>query len=78
VNRRWIEGDALDLPFPDRYFDAVTVGYGLRNVVDKPKAMREIYRVLQPGRCRVLISFQISVNSHGLVFTGLQDQEHPY
>ena len=46
---RWIEGDALDLPFADRYFDAVTVGYGLRNVVDKPKAMREILRVLKPG-----------------------------
>ncbi|KAE8806281.1 Menaquinone biosynthesis methyltransferase ubiE [Hordeum vulgare] len=41
-NIKWIEGDALDLPFTDRYFDAVTVGYGLRNVVDKPKAMREI------------------------------------
>ncbi|XP_044958244.1 2-phytyl-1,4-beta-naphthoquinone methyltransferase, chloroplastic-like [Hordeum vulgare subsp. vulgare] len=41
-NIKWIEGDALDLPFTDRYFDVVTVGYGLRNVVDKPKAMREI------------------------------------
>uniref|UniRef100_A0A453CE17 Methyltransferase type 11 domain-containing protein n=1 Tax=Aegilops tauschii subsp. strangulata TaxID=200361 RepID=A0A453CE17_AEGTS len=47
--RRWIEGDALDLPFTDHYFDAVTVGYGLRNVVDKPKAMQEILRVLKPG-----------------------------
>ena len=47
--RRWIEGDALDLPFTDRYFDAVTVGYGLRNVVDRPKAMQEILRVLKPG-----------------------------
>ncbi|GJN27094.1 hypothetical protein PR202_gb15083 [Eleusine coracana subsp. coracana] len=33
----------------DCYFDAVTVGYGLRNVVDKPKAMQEIFRVLKPG-----------------------------
>ncbi|KAI4979718.1 hypothetical protein ZWY2020_016471 [Hordeum vulgare] len=41
-NIKWIEGDALDLPFTDRYFDVVTVGYGLHNVVDKPKAMREI------------------------------------
>jgi ubiquinone/menaquinone biosynthesis C-methylase UbiE len=49
----WIEGDALDLPFTDCYFDAVTVGYGLRNVVDKPKAMREIFRVLKPGLVQI-------------------------
>ncbi|PNT74735.1 hypothetical protein BRADI_1g21164v3 [Brachypodium distachyon] len=47
-NIRWIEGDALDLPFEDCDFDAVTMGYGLRNVVDKPKAMEEIFRVLKP------------------------------
>ena len=55
---RWIEGDALDLPFADCYFDAVTVGYGLRNVVDKSKAMREIYRVLKPGSVQVKIWFK--------------------
>lgn len=46
---RWMEGDALKLPFPDKCFDAVTIGYGLRNVVDRLTAMREIYRVLKPG-----------------------------
>jgi SAM-dependent methyltransferase len=46
---RWVEGDAFQLPFTDCYFDAITVGYGLRNVVDKPKAMQEIFRVLKPG-----------------------------
>jgi demethylmenaquinone methyltransferase/2-methoxy-6-polyprenyl-1,4-benzoquinol methylase len=50
---RWIEGDALDLPFTDCYFDAVTVGYGLRNVVDKSRAMQEIFRVLKPGSVQV-------------------------
>jgi ubiquinone/menaquinone biosynthesis C-methylase UbiE len=55
---RWIEGDALDLPFTDCYFDAVTVGYGLRNVVDKSKAMQEIYRVLKPGWIVVKILFK--------------------
>ncbi|KAM0838363.1 hypothetical protein ACQ4PT_061019 [Festuca glaucescens] len=59
-NIKWIEGDALDLPFPDRYFDAVTVGYGLRNVVDKPKAMREIRRVLQPGSKASILDFNKS------------------
>uniref|UniRef100_A0A0D9X650 Uncharacterized protein n=1 Tax=Leersia perrieri TaxID=77586 RepID=A0A0D9X650_9ORYZ len=45
----WIEGDALDLSFINCYFDAVTVGYGLRNVVDKPKELREIFRDLEVG-----------------------------
>uniref|UniRef100_A0ACD5UD62 Uncharacterized protein n=1 Tax=Avena sativa TaxID=4498 RepID=A0ACD5UD62_AVESA len=59
-NINWIEGDALDLTFPDRYFDAVTVGYGLRNVVDKPKTMREICRVLQPGSRASILDFNKS------------------
>jgi demethylmenaquinone methyltransferase/2-methoxy-6-polyprenyl-1,4-benzoquinol methylase len=77
---RWIEGDALDLPFTDCYFDAVTVGYGLRNVVDKLKAMREIYRVLKPGSVQVKILFKFCFVSNldkfsELGFTGPQDQE---
>lgn len=46
---RWLEGDALNLPFADNCFDAVTIGYGLRNVVDRLAAMKEIYRVLKLG-----------------------------
>lgn len=49
IDHRWIEGDATDLPFPDCYFDAITMGYGLRNVVDKRKAVQEMFRVLKPG-----------------------------
>ena len=49
IDHRWIEGDATNLPFPDRYFNAITIGYGLRNVVDKRKAMQEMFRVLKPG-----------------------------
>lgn len=41
--------DALDLPFPDADFDAVTIGFGLRNVVDVPRALSEMRRVLRPG-----------------------------
>ncbi|XP_022733410.1 2-phytyl-1,4-beta-naphthoquinone methyltransferase, chloroplastic-like isoform X1 [Durio zibethinus] len=33
-NIEWVEGDALDLPFSNGYFDAITKGYGLCNVVD--------------------------------------------
>lgn len=41
--------DALDLPFADGSFDAVTIGFGLRNVTDVPLALREMQRVLRPG-----------------------------
>lgn len=41
--------DALNLPFDDASFDAVTVGFGLRNMVDYDAALREMHRVLRPG-----------------------------
>jgi ubiquinone/menaquinone biosynthesis C-methylase UbiE len=46
---RWVQGDALSLPFESGGFDAATMGYGLRNVADTPRAMRELHRVLKPG-----------------------------
>jgi len=46
--------DAEYLPFPDRSFDCVTIGFGLRNVTDKPKALASMRRVLRPGG-RVLV-----------------------
>jgi demethylmenaquinone methyltransferase/2-methoxy-6-polyprenyl-1,4-benzoquinol methylase len=45
----WLEGDMLNLPFEDGSFDVVTVGFGLRNVNDLPRAIAEAYRVLAPG-----------------------------
>lgn len=44
----WIEGDAMALPFPDASFDAVTVGFGLRNMPSYPGALGEMARVLRP------------------------------
>ena len=41
--------DALDLPFLDDSFDAVTTGFALRNVTDIPRAFAEMYRVVKPG-----------------------------
>jgi len=46
---RWVRGDVLALPFPDGSFDAVTVGFGIRNVEDLEAGLREIARVLRPG-----------------------------
>ncbi len=47
TNIDWVEADALDLPFADNYFDAATMGYGLRNVTDIPRCLTELYRVLK-------------------------------
>ena len=41
--------DAEALPFADGRFDCVTMAFGLRNVTDKDKALREMHRVLKPG-----------------------------
>lgn len=48
-----VTGDMLALPFPDRSFTVVTIGYGLRNVPDLEQSLREIRRVIEP-RGRVL------------------------
>lgn len=45
----WLSGDALQLPFPDNIFDAVTSGYLIRNVIDIPRTFAEQLRVLKPG-----------------------------
>jgi demethylmenaquinone methyltransferase / 2-methoxy-6-polyprenyl-1,4-benzoquinol methylase len=45
----WIRGDVLALPFGDASFDAVTVGFGVRNVDDLEAGLRELRRVLCPG-----------------------------
>ncbi|MGI6684412.1 MAG: demethylmenaquinone methyltransferase [Bacillota bacterium] len=43
------QGNAMDLPFPDNSFDAVTVGWGLRNVPDIFTVVNEMRRVVKPG-----------------------------
>ncbi len=54
-NIQWIPGDALALPVADESVDCATMSYGLRNVVDIPKALREIYRVLKPGKTAAIL-----------------------
>jgi demethylmenaquinone methyltransferase/2-methoxy-6-polyprenyl-1,4-benzoquinol methylase len=46
---RWSAADALNLPFADNSFNAVTHGFLVRNVVDIPRALAEQFRVLKPG-----------------------------
>ena len=54
---RFVAGDALDLPFRDQAFDAVTISFGLRNVADPGAALAEMLRVTRPGGRLVICEF---------------------
>jgi demethylmenaquinone methyltransferase/2-methoxy-6-polyprenyl-1,4-benzoquinol methylase len=51
------EGDATGLRFPDASFDVVTIGFGLRNVADRGRALCEFRRVLRPGGRLMVLDF---------------------
>lgn len=53
----WSACDAVALPFPDGFFDAVLVGYGLRNFADLGRSLAEIRRCLRPGGRLVALDF---------------------
>jgi demethylmenaquinone methyltransferase/2-methoxy-6-polyprenyl-1,4-benzoquinol methylase len=53
----FVNGDATRLPFADESFDAVTISFGLRNVVDTEKALTEMLRVTRPGGRLVVCEF---------------------
>lgn len=46
---KFVCGDAMNLPFPDRSMDAYTIAFGIRNVTRIEDALKEAYRVLKPG-----------------------------
>ena len=54
---RFVPGDTQALPFADGTFDVVTVGFGIRNVGDPPRALREWCRVLRPGGLVAVLEF---------------------
>lgn len=49
--------DAEKLPFPDNYFDCISVAFGLRNMTHKDLALREMLRVLRPGGRLIVLEF---------------------
>ncbi len=53
----WVGGDAMALPFADKTFDKATIAFGIRNVAEPAKALREIRRVLKPGGRFVCLEF---------------------
>jgi len=57
----FVAADALKLPFADASFDAVTISFGLRNVVDVPAALAEFARVTRPGGRLVVCEFSTPV-----------------
>lgn len=56
-NLDYVQANAEALPFPDNYFDAITIAFGLRNVTDKDKALASMYRVLKPGGRLLVLEF---------------------
>ncbi|GAB4223400.1 MAG: bifunctional demethylmenaquinone methyltransferase/2-methoxy-6-polyprenyl-1,4-benzoquinol methylase UbiE [Francisella sp.] len=56
-NIEYVQANAECLPFPDNYFDCITISFGLRNVTDKDKALASMYRVLKPGGRLLVLEF---------------------
>lgn len=60
---RLVEGDALDLPFRDGTFDAVTIGFGLRNLSNVESGLAELSRILKPGGWVAVLEFSRPTNA---------------
>src|SRR5690606_7293327 len=56
-NVEYVQANAECLPFPDNFFDCVTIAFGLRNVTDKDAALRSMLRVLKPGGRLLVLEF---------------------
>ncbi len=61
----WVEGNAEVLPFEDNSMDAYTIAFGIRNVTDRPAALREAYRVLKRGGRFLCLEFSQVCGEHG-------------
>ncbi len=53
----FIEGKAQTLPIADESSDVISISYGIRNVVDRPEALREFHRALKPGGIVMILEF---------------------
>ena len=57
----YIEADAMNLPFADNEFDAVTIAFGLRNLPNVPHGLTELHRIVKPGGKLVVLEFSSPV-----------------
>ena len=58
----FVQLNAEAIPFADNSFDCVSIAFGLRNVTDKDKALKEMYRILKPGGCLLILEFSKTDN----------------
>jgi len=56
-NLAYAQINAEALPFPDNSFDCITIGFGLRNVTDKQKALNAMFQALRPGGRALVLEF---------------------
>jgi demethylmenaquinone methyltransferase/2-methoxy-6-polyprenyl-1,4-benzoquinol methylase len=71
---KFMQGDAQELPFAENTFDAVTVGYGLRNLASWQRGLEEMRRVARPGARLVVLDFGKPANGlwRGIYFAHLR------
>lgn len=56
-NVDYVQANAECMPFPDNYFDRITIAFGLRNVTEKSKAIASMRRILKPGGRLLILEF---------------------
>ena len=56
-NVKYVQANAESLPFRKSYFDCVSISFGLRNITDKPRAMKSMLEVLKPGGKVLVLEF---------------------
>ena len=61
-NVEYIQANGEQLPYPDNFFNCITIGYGIRNFTNKEKALVELYRVLKPGGRFLILEFSTPNN----------------
>ena len=64
-NVKFVQANAECLPFPDNYFDVISIAFGLRNVTHIDQALQSMYRVLKPGGQLLVLEFS-KANAPGL------------
>ena len=70
--------DALALPFPDASFDAVTVGWGVRNFADLGRGLAEMRRVIRPGGTVLILEFSQPSGFAGALYRFYSDRILPW
>lgn len=61
-NIDYVQANAESLPFPDNYFDCITIAFGLRNVTEKANALKSMYRIVKPGGRVLVLEFSKPVS----------------